>query len=61
MPCQNCNSPNVTIQNSNGGTTHGPFKEEYKCGDCGANGWIRGEAGASPTEWSKSGRVFNAV
>jgi hypothetical protein len=57
-PCANCGGV-TDLEEQSGGTTEGRFSEEYQCVQCGAKGWIRGEASAPPQEWTRTGQVFN--
>jgi len=57
--CGQCDSPAIEMTDSSGNVVDGPFRERYHCNDCGALGLIRGEAGAPPDEWKKTGTLFN--
>jgi hypothetical protein len=53
-----CDHQTAQIVESDGGTKEGRFVEHYEC-PCGATGTVRGEASAPPTEWRRTGEVFN--
>lgn len=57
MSCKNCGGV-LELVESSGGTTQGAFEETYKCVNCGAKGWIRGESSDPPKAWNESGRAL---
>jgi hypothetical protein len=59
MTCANCGSPAVELVDQSGGTSEGPFREEYQSAECGAVGHVRGEAGEPATTWRRTGMVFD--
>jgi transposase-like protein len=59
MTCKQCGGATELVDET-GGVENGRFREEYRCVACGATGTVTGKAEASPPEWTRVGRVFNA-
>jgi len=57
MSCKNCGGATELVDSS-GGVTEGRFREKYQCIECGAHGWIKGEAGEPAESWNKTGMLF---
>lgn len=57
MTCDNCGGA-VELKEQEGATERGYFKEEYKCVNCGAKGYIDGKAQDTPKTWNRWGGVF---
>jgi len=58
MTCEACGAA-VGIEDSDGATNGGRFLERYECAN-GHTGRVRGESSAPPSEWKRTGPVFNA-
>jgi hypothetical protein len=58
MPCNQCGSLNVTVEESSGGVKSGNFREKHECQNCGATGTIKGNAEDPADSWTRYGSVF---
>lgn len=58
MTCEQCGAA-VALKDSEGATNGGRFVERYECAN-GHVGRIRGESSWPPTQWKRTGPVFDA-
>jgi hypothetical protein len=56
MPCETCGCA-VRITHADEPQDSGAFKEEYECAQ-GHKGYIYGQEGELPENWSRFGQVF---
>lgn len=59
MPCASCNQGVIEAVRVDEPKESGFFEEEYKCGVCGANGFVHGYEEKPASEWNRFGNCFS--